>query len=113
MNMEEDRAELERLFWGVIARYDPTAVPTNTEPVGVAAALARALAVIYHRQAEEVRAALRRVAAGLPNEREYAEGQVHPSEYNLRVTSVIQGEMARLDRLEAEVQRILNEMGRT
>jgi malonyl CoA-acyl carrier protein transacylase len=49
----------------------------------------------------------------LEEDRAELERLLHPSEYNVRITSIIQGEMARLDRLGAEVQRILNEMGRT
>lgn len=111
MDIDEDRNELVRLFWGVIKPYDTIgSVPAGTESIGIATALTRALAIVLHRQAEEVRAALRRVEDALPNQREYAEGHANILEYNLRITRAIRSENARLDRLEAEVERAEEEL---
>jgi hypothetical protein len=101
-----DQDELEQLFLGVLAPF--TRGP-GAQGIPFRNAVTRTLAIIYRREAEVVRAALQRVEAALPNEREYAEGQVDVSEYNVRVTGMIRGELARLDKLEADVARMLRE----
>jgi NAD(P)-dependent dehydrogenase (short-subunit alcohol dehydrogenase family) len=110
MDIDEDMNELERLFWSVIKPYDTGIVPPGTVSMGVPSALTRALAILVHRQGAEVRAALRRVEDALPNVQEHPGGQVSVSECNLRITSVIRAERARLDRLEAEVDQVVREI---
>jgi hypothetical protein len=104
---DPDQRELEQLFLGVLAPF--TRGP-EAEPLPFPKAITGALAIIYRREAQAVREVLNRVEAALPNEREYAEGEVDPSEYNLRITSMIRGELARLDKLDADVDRMLKEM---
>ena len=95
MDMDEARIEMEGLFWGAMASVDTEGiVPAGTEPMGIATALTRALAVVYHYEITEVRATLRRVQAAMPN----------------GVTNLIRDETARLDRLEVEVDRMVSEM---
>ena len=64
------------------------------------------------REIKEVRAALRRVEAGLPSDGEYPQGQASVSEYNQRIMGLIQKERAVLDKLEADTQSTLREMER-
>jgi hypothetical protein len=108
MDMYEAREQLERLFWGVIAPYASAMVPAGTESIGIPTALSRALAIVYAREIEEVRAALSRIEAALPPEGGYAAGEV--SDYNRRVISLIQNERAGWDKLEAEVASMMREM---
>jgi hypothetical protein len=107
VDRDPDQGELEQLFLGVLAPF--TRGP-EAEPLPFPKAITRALAIIYRREAQAVREVLSRVEAALPNEREYAEGEVDLSEYNLRITSMIRGELARLDKLDADVDRMLKEM---
>jgi hypothetical protein len=82
----------------------------EAEPIPFPKAITQTFAIIHRREAQAVREALGRVEAALPDEREYAEGQVLLSEYNLRITGMIRGELARLDKLDADVDRMLGEM---
>ena len=87
MDEYEAKELLERLFWGVVAPFDSGA-KAESIPFGIA--IARAQAIVYIREIEEVRAALRRVEAGLPSEEEYPQGSVRVSEYNQRIIGLIQ-----------------------
>jgi hypothetical protein len=92
MDRDPDQPELERLFLGVLARF--TRGP-EAEPLPFQTAVGRTLAIIYRREDEAVRAALQRVEAALMNSPEEAR-------------KIIRDERARLDRLAAEMDRILS-----
>jgi hypothetical protein len=106
------RAASSAVDWGVIAPFDSTIVPPGTEPLGLPIALTRAQAIVYGQEIQKVRAALKRVQAALPKEDEYPQGQLNVSEYDRRVTSHIQKEMAVWDKLEADMGSLLREMDR-
>ena len=103
MNEYEAREQLDQLFWGVTAQFEPHYGPPGIEPIGMAIAVGRAVSIMYTREITEVRAALARIEAGLPNEGDYPQGPVSVSECNRRVTSLIQQERAKLNELEAHV----------
>ena len=92
-----------------MAPFDPGSTAESI-PFGIA--IARAQAIVYMREIEEVRAALRRVEAGLPSDGEYPQGSVSVSEYNQRITGLIREERAVLDKVEADSQIALREMER-
>jgi hypothetical protein len=110
VDIDQDREDLERLFWGVVKRYDVGLVPPGTESMGVPTALTHALAIVLHRQAVEVRAALKRVEGALPKEADNPGGQIDLWRYNPRITSIIRDEQARLDAIESGVDDLLREM---
>jgi hypothetical protein len=91
---DPDQSELEQLFLGVLARF--TRGPEN-EPLPLQTAVGRTLAIIHRREDEAVRAALQRVEAALLNSPEDAR-------------KIIREERARLDRLAAEMDRILRDI---
>ena len=108
---EDDwQEQLMRLFWGVVAPFTPTIVPVGTKPMSVPVAHSRAMAVVYHSQVHAVRVSLARVEAGLPNRRDYANGQIDLTEYNRRIISIIQDVTTELARVGAEVESVLSEM---
>ena len=92
--MQQVRDQLEDLFWGVIAPYEPRHVPPGVESIGMLTALGRAIALVYTCEIEEVRAALGRIEAGLPHD---------------SVSSLIQRERAAMDTLEADVASLMRE----
>jgi hypothetical protein len=94
MDRDQDQDELEQLFLGVLAPF--TRGP-EAEPLPFAKAITRALAIIYRREAEAVRAALDRIEAVLPNSPEEA-------------LNIIRDERAVWDKLDADVGRMLGEM---
>ena len=102
--------QLKWLFWGVVAVFNPSMAPAGTKSMSVPVALSRAMAVVYHSQAGAVRVALGRIAAGLPNQDDYPNGQIDPSEYNRRITRIIQEVTMDWDRLEAEVDSVISQI---
>jgi hypothetical protein len=94
MDRDPDQAELEQLFLGVLARF--TRGP-EAEPIPFQTAVTRTLVMIHRREDEAVRAALQRVQAALLSSPEDA-------------MKIIQDERARLDRLAAEMDRILRDI---
>jgi hypothetical protein len=94
MDIEEARNQVEDLFWGVTAPFEPKYGKPGIKPIGMAEAVGSAIAILYAREIEEVRAALGRIEAGLPHE---------------SVSSLIQKERATLERLEAEVASLMRE----
>jgi hypothetical protein len=94
MDMQQARDQLEHLFFGVTAPFEPRCVPPGVEPIRIATALGRAIAIVYACEIEEVRAALGRIEAGLPHD---------------SVSSLIQKERAAVDKLEANVASLMTD----
>ena len=110
MDERELQDQLTRVLWGVVAPFNSTVVPAGTEPLTLPIALTRVQTIVYGQEIQKVRAALKRVAAALPQENQYPQGQASVSEYNQRITSHIQKEMAVWDKLEADLESLLREM---
>ena len=94
MARDPDQSELEQLFLGVLARF--TRGP-EAEPLPFQTAVGRTLAIIHRREDEAVRAAPQRVEAALLTSPEEA-------------SKIIRDERGRLDRLAAEMDRILRDI---
>ena len=117
MSGDDIQRQLSKLVWGVLATYQhdivpASVVPPGTQSISVPAAVAEAMMVVYRGEIHQVRAALRRVEAGLPDERDYPDGQINLHEYNRRIMNIIDDERAKFDRLETGMASLQAEMDR-
>lgn len=96
----------------MVLSHGPFDPGSTAESIPFGIAIARAQPIVYMREIEEVRSALRRAEAGLPSDGEYPQGSVSVSEYNQRITGLIREERAVLDKVEADSQSALREMER-
>ncbi len=117
MSGDDVQRQLSKLFWGVLATYQHDTVPAGVVPPGaesisVPTALSEAMMVVYRGEIDQVRRALRRVEAGLPDEQDSPDRQIDLDEYNRRIMNIIHDERAKLDRLEAGMASLQAEMSR-